>query len=273
LRHAYIQANRWIVGQTWSTFSDPEVEPIDIDFEGENALSRFRQGQVRYTRPLVRRLDLSLAVENPSPDLTSAQGVNMTPDLVARVRWEPEDARAGLVGQPAHIQGAVLVRTLRGEIVGQPDATLTTGGFGGTFSGVLVPRWNADDRVKFAVYGGWGIGRYITDLSAVGGQDAVYDPLANDLRALPISSLYVGYEHRWRPTFLSSFTYGVVRVFNLDAQTDDSLRRTERATVNLTWTPFPRADLIVEFLAGERVNKDGHTGSSRQLQAGWRLRF
>ena len=273
LRHAYIQASRWLFGQTWSTFSDPEVEPTDIDFEGENALSRFRQAQVRYTRPLVHRLDLSLAVENPSPDLTSAEGVNLTPDVVARVRWEPEDARRHLLGQPAHVQGAILVRTLRGELVGQADTTLTTGGFGGTLSGVLVPRWDADDRVKFAVYGGWGIGRYITDLSAVGGQDAVYDPIANDLRALPVSSVYVGYERRWRGKFLSAFTYGLVNVHNLDVQTSDSLHRTQRATANITWNPFPQADLVFEFLAGERVNKDGTSGASSQLQGGWRLRF
>src|SRR5262245_36369837 len=50
LRHAFIQTDRLIVGQTWSTFSDPEAEPIGIDFEGLNAISLFRQPQLRYTR-------------------------------------------------------------------------------------------------------------------------------------------------------------------------------------------------------------------------------
>ena len=34
LRHAYGQWRRRILGQTWSTFSDPEAEPDGIDFEG-----------------------------------------------------------------------------------------------------------------------------------------------------------------------------------------------------------------------------------------------
>jgi hypothetical protein len=45
----------------------------------------------------------------------------------------------------------------------------------GNVSGVLVPRWDEDDRIKFAVNAGLGIGRYIADLSSLGGQDAVYD--------------------------------------------------------------------------------------------------
>jgi hypothetical protein len=32
-----------------------------------------------------------------------------------------------------------------------PEQTLTTGGFGVNVSGVLVPRWDLDDREKFAV--------------------------------------------------------------------------------------------------------------------------
>ena len=40
---------RFVVGQTWSTFSDPEADPIGIDFEGLNAISLFRQPQFRWT--------------------------------------------------------------------------------------------------------------------------------------------------------------------------------------------------------------------------------
>ena len=47
----------------------------------------------------------------------------------------------------------------------------------------------------------------------------------------------------------SGFTYGVVHLDN------------------------PRADLIVEFLVGSRLNKDGETGQSSQLQAGGIVKF
>jgi hypothetical protein len=69
---------------------------------------------------------------------------------------------------------------------------LVTGGIGGNISGVLVPRWDADERIKFAVIAGSGIGRYIDDLSSLGGQDAVYAPVQVSLRALPVSIRVAG---------------------------------------------------------------------------------
>jgi DcaP outer membrane protein len=275
LRHAFIQAKRWTIGQTWSTFSDPEAEPIGIDFEGLNAISLFRQPQIRFTQPFRGNLSAAFAIENPAPDLTDAQGVNATPDFVARLRWEPPKGVPGphLLGRTAHVQAAILVRTLRGELTDQPDTTLSTGGFGANISGVLVPRWDTDDRFKFAVNSGWGIGRYITDLGTLGGQDAVYDPVDNSLRSLPAYSAYLGYERAWKPTFTSAFTYGLVRVSNLDIQPADALRETQRATLNLTWAPIQQFEVVVEFLTGRRVNKDGDKGASSQIQGGWTFRF
>jgi DcaP outer membrane protein len=275
LRHAFIQAKRWLIGQTWSTFSDPEADPIGIDFEGLNAISRLRQTQIRFTQPLGTNVNVSVAIENPAPALTGATGVTLVPDFVTRLRWErPEDAPGPhLLGHSAHVQAAVIVRSLRGELTNDPTQTLSTGGFGGNVSGVLVPNWAAGDRVKFAANAGKGIGRYITDLGALGGQDAFYDPATATLTALPVFSSYIGYEHLWNPKITSTFTYGLVTVDNLDAQPGDSLRRTDRASVNVMWVPISQLELVLEFLAGRRENKDGSSANSSQIQAGWTYRF
>jgi len=272
LRHAFIQGPRLVVGQTWSTFSDPEAEPLGIDFEGLNAISLFRQPQIRYTHPLRKRLHLVLALENPAPSLTGAKGVNFTPDAVVRLRWKPPSREVG-VFNAEHVQAAFLFRQLRGELSDQPDHTLATGGFGSNVSGVLVPVWDSDDRLKFAVNAGWGIGRYITDLDTLGGQDAIYDPLSGTLRAPRVLSGYFGYERLWRRRFTSAFTYGIVDVTPMDFQPADTLKRTQRTTINLTWTIVPEADIVLEYLAGTRVNKDNKRGTSSQLQAGWTYRF
>ena len=275
LRHAFMQTDRWVIGQTWSTFSDPEAEPIGLDFEGLNAISLFRQPQIRYTHPLNEKLKLALALENPAPDLTGASPVNLTPDLIARLRWEPQSAISGplRLSSTQHVQAAIIGRQLRGEVTDQPQLTLSTGGFGVNVSGELVPRWDRDDRLKFATNNGWGIGKYITDLGTLGGQDAVFDSSTGSLRALAVSSAYFGYERKWRPTFVSAFTYGIVNVSNLDIQPSDALRRTQRTSVNVTWSPVPQADIAVEFLFGTRVNKNGQQGSSSQIQTGWIYRF
>jgi DcaP outer membrane protein len=273
LRHAFMQANRWLFGQTWSTFSDPEAQPTDIDFEGLNAISLFRQAQIRYTRPVRDTLSLSLAVENPSPDLTGAAGVNLTPDFVARLRWDPPKPVTGITTNVAHVQTAALVRTLRGAPAGATDSTLSTSGFGVNVSGVLIPKWDRAGRIKFSTNNGWGIGRYIKDLEALGGQDAVYDPTLGQLRALGVSSAYIGFERQWRSWLQSAFTYGVVKVANLDIQPDNALRRTQRASFSVSFMPIRNSELITEFLLGERVNKDGARGDASQFQAGWKWTY
>jgi hypothetical protein len=128
-------------------------------------------------------------------------------------------------------------------VSGQSGVALITGGIGGNIIGVLVPRWDADDRIKFAVNAGSGIGRYIDDLSSLGGQDAVYDPVQVSLRALQVSSGYVGYEHAWSRVFTTAVTYGVVNVSNLDIQLDDAFHRTQRTSINLMWNPVPFTDI------------------------------
>ncbi len=89
LRHAYGQWKGFVLGQTWSTFADPDAEPDGIDFEGLNAIALFRQAQVRYSRQVNERLDIAAALENPAPDITNAKGVSQVPDLVFRARWRP----------------------------------------------------------------------------------------------------------------------------------------------------------------------------------------
>jgi len=142
-----------------------------------------------------------------------------------------------------------------------------------TAAASTVGRWDAHDRVKFAINAGSGIGRYIADLSSAGGQDAVYDPVQVSLRALPVSSGYFGYEHAWSRVFTSVVTYGVVHVGNIDVQPANALHRTQRPSVNLVWNPVPFVDIVVEVLAGTRVNKDGERGSASQIQSGWTLKF
>jgi len=273
LRHAFLQTNRFVVGQTWSTFSDPEADTIGIDFEGLNAISRFRQPLFRFTpNGTSARYQWAFAVENPAPDLTGAQGLNFTPDFIARLKFQPGQRR-GLAVFTDHIQASLLVRQLRGKAPGQSNEALATGGIGGNISGVVVPRWDGDDRIKFAVNAGSGIGRYIAHLRSLGGRDAVYDPVQVSLRALPVASGYFGYEHAWSRVFTTAVTYGVVNVSNLDIQPGDEFHRTQRTSVNLMWNPVPFMDIVVEVLAGTRVNKNGQRASSGQIQSGWTLKF
>ncbi len=266
LRHAYGQWRRAIFGQTWSTFADPEADPDGIDFEGLNAIVLFRQAQVRWSLAPAERVRVAFALEDPRPDLTGADGVNQAPDVIARVRWEPK------VG--GHMQAAGLVRQIRGAPPDRPNDIVWEYGWGATISGRLPsPIWRQRDNVMFQYNQGAGIGRYITDLSAEGGQDGVYDAVENEIRVLPAYSGYFGYEHWWSDKLHSAISFGVVGVDNLDIQSVDALHLTRRYAANLIWSPIPRLDLVGEFLWGLRVNRDGRRGRAEQLQTGATFRF
>ncbi len=276
LRHAYGQWRQFLAGQTWSTFSDPEAEPDGLDFEGLNAISLSRQAQVRWQRSLGETRTLAFALEDPRPSLTGATGVSQAPDIIFRLRWEPKAApwHFNILGPGSHIQTAVLLRSVRGEPNGQPNRTLAANGYGLNTSGVVPARWWADsDNVSFAYNFGKGIGRYITDLDSLGGQDAVYNPESDRLEVLPAASAYMGYQHWWTATVRSTATMGFVWVDNLDIQPQDAMKRTERYTLNLVWSPIPQLDLVAELLWGSRFNKDGKHGDAKQLQIGGTFRF
>jgi uncharacterized coiled-coil protein SlyX len=274
LRHAFGQWQKLLIGQTWSTFADPEAEPDGIDFEGLNAISLFRQPQIRWTTPFGKHGSVSLAVEAPRPDVTGAAGLNQVPDFVARVRWEPERLRGVLLQGIGHMQVGLLARQVRAEPQAFPNTTVSTGGYGVNVSGRISPNlWKEEDDLTWAWYLGKGIGSYITDLRTLGGQDGVYNRETNTIEALPVAAGYVGYQHWWNKSLRSTATFGWVYVDNLDIQPDSALRYTLRYSINLSWSPIPRLDLVGEFLSGQRYNKDGKKGSASQLQLGTRFRF
>ena len=276
LRHAFGQWKGFLIGQTWSAFSDPEAEPDGLDFEGLNAISLFRQPGIRWTKALAARGEFAVAIENPSPDITGASGVNQVPDLIARFRFQVRNdpPRHGqLLHGDGHVQAAVLVRQVRGEPEDKVHDILSTTATGIHISGRLQAPWQRRDYVKFATAAGKGIGRYITDLGTLGGQDAVYDSVNDRLIALPVYSTYIGYEHWWTDKLRSTGTFGAVFVDNLDIQAADALYQTTRTSFNLSYSPVQRVDLIAEVLAGRRVNKDRQDGRAGQLQLGWIFRF
>jgi hypothetical protein len=277
LRHAFAQFRGLIVGQTWSTFSDPAADHQDLDFEGINGENVIRQTQIRYTWQVRKNLSLAAALETPEVSLTGGQGVNLVPDLVGRTIWSFRET--------GHLQFAVVLRQIRGEP--DPPATGVRSAFawGASLSGVVPFHYfKLNDRFIFQLNIGEGNARYINDLNSLGGQgqgqDAVFDPTTGDLKALPAVGWYFDYEHQWKEwerartmKLRSSLIWSFVAVNNLDFQLGDAYRRTNRYSGNLVFSPTPRIDCGVEYIYGTRVNLDGLTGRANQVQIVGIFRF
>jgi DcaP outer membrane protein len=266
LRHAYGQWRRLLFGQTWSTFSDPEAVPDGIDFEGLNAIIHFRQPQVRWTWAPAARVRVAFALENPDAEITDATAANQRPDFVGRFRWE---AKGG-----GHIQTAALFRRLRGFPSNAPADLVGANAWGVNVTGRLPSSPSSErDAVLFQFNRGDGIGHYVTDLNAAGGQDGVFDATSNTVRVLPAFSGYVSYEHWWSARLHSAFTGAFVNVANLEIQPGTAFHVTRRYSGNLIWSPIKRLELVGEFLYGTRINQNQNRLSAAQMQFGSTFRF
>jgi hypothetical protein len=246
LRHAYAQYRGFIVGQTWSTFSDPWVELEDLDFEGVSSENVIRQPQVRYWWTEGRHR-IAVAIETPFVSLTGGTGVNLFPDLIAR----------DFIQFPGggHMQIAAVARQIRGEST--PGETHSTWGLGASVTGVVkVPVKGLTDRFMFQINGGSGIARYINDLNSL------------------------GYEHRWKEwerfenmNLRSTVLWSLVNVDNFDFQLDDAYKRTNRLAINLVFSPSGRVDVGFEYIYGTRENKNGQSEHANQVQLVGLFRF
>ncbi len=255
LRHFYGQVANITVGQTWSTFYDPDVNPDTLDFEGPGVLPVLRQPEVRYTLPIKKNeMFTAFAVEQPKSDLgnlpTGADGHNTMPDFVANWRWE---------GKPGHVQvGGVLRGLSYDNSTGPTDTAL---GWGLNLSGGLKT-FGADSLMASFLYGE-GIGRYIQDLPS--GSAGVVDAYG-DLHLLPAWGAMVGYRHQWSEQWRSTVSYSYVKLDSRPEQGDFAYDQTHFAQGNLIWAPTKSFYVGLEYLYGHKEARNGHSGDDHRVQ-------
>jgi len=262
LRQAYVTGIGWLTGisvlagQANSTFMYNLAWPEIFDLEGPNSLSFVRQGLLRFSWEVdaAKHWIASFGVEQPDTDVTNGDGKKDWPDAVARIDVNHDWG---------HLSAAVLGRRLK--------ATSTTGtgtdkaaAWGLLFSGKL-PVLDTPDNIVFQIQGGDGIGRYIEDLSFAGGQDAVYDTTKEKLRPLKEVGGFGAYQHWWTDKLRSTVTGGYLRVDNLNIQSSDSLKASIYTNGNLIYSPVKPLDIGIEYIWGQRKNKNGQTGRANRL--------
>jgi hypothetical protein len=265
LRHAFIQYDKYLIGQTWSNFMDVNALTDSVDFIGPTEGSVFvRQPQFRYSQGA-----WAVSVENPETTLSTAAttttGVTSTvsgdgrlPDLTARYTHS--------MGQQGHLSAALLLRELRNDNNGTNSDHST--GAGVSVSG----RYNLDaaNNLRGAVTYGQGIGRYV-GVNLV--NDAALD--ANgQLHNIDVTAGFLAYQHQWRPDLRSSVG---LSYFNADIPTEivgTGLTKTSQsALVNVIYTIAPALEVGAELLHGQRELSSGLDGSVDRLQLSAKYRF
>ena len=152
VRHLYGQVYNVVVGQTWSTFADPDAFADTLDNQGPNASVKTRQPLIRYIQPLNENWHLNFGIEQPDSQVavgtSGGSAKNRAPDFGVNVRWE----KAGL----GHLQLSGMARLL--GIAGGSNGSQEVFGGGLHLSGAF--RVFGRDTVVGQMMYGTGIGHY-----------------------------------------------------------------------------------------------------------------
>ena len=295
LRYAYADFGPFRLGQAPSAFMDYDVFPNVLDYQGPNGMVLMRQVIAQVTVPVTDRLHVAVAAEQPYSDISWFQdgefvvnpgsgvitapgeprNIQDMPDFTGNVRYDSDFG---------HVQVSGIVR----KLTFQPSvgSDMNQLGYGVNLTGDIHP-WaclmesnpvrkdnpTALERSRFL--GGYavgrGINRYLQDPNGLG-LDAIFDP-AGGFRALYSVGWFAAYEHWWTEKWASNFCYGGIFTVLPNAVPDNTYRGGKYGAVNLIWLPIPKLGLGLEYLYGEREDKDGQKGFAHRLQMAVQYNF
>lgn len=249
LRHVYGSLRRFLVGQTWSVFSDVGSLPNTVDLDGPNGSAVERTVQIRYSHRLKSGMHYSVSIESPDPDFANPDSVQIEPSsqsftgIAARFR---KKIKAG------HFQVAGILRSINTKDTSGQVSYLR--GFGGLASGTFA----IDERseIRYQGFNGQAIAKYITGISRKG-LDVIYKPEAGKFESLGEMGGFVSFGFKWQPQLYSFFTGGAIKIFNKSYQPDDAMSYSYYFSGNMFWDTVAGTRTGVEYAYGRRVNKDG----------------
>jgi hypothetical protein len=258
LRHLYGQWRNFLIGQTFTGFSNPDAFPDTVDYENVNAVVNLRQPQVRLIVPVTSHQHLTLSFEQPTSQIdTSAAG--FAPGAFATTPWPDFTVNYRYEGKAGHLQMSLLARDIAYDA---PTGGQSVFGWGASLSGVLHLS-RRENWLDFQLAYGEGMARYIKD-AAGQNLDAALDEYGR-LEAIPVFAPMIGFTHEWSERWRTTATYGYVRVDAPATLGGSALRNTQYASLNVMWhAPF-RAWLGLEYLWGEKETQDGAKGTANRL--------
>jgi hypothetical protein len=260
LRHAYINAGNFIVGQTWTTLSFLEAIPIMIDFAAGDALFGGRATQVRYQQQVSDRWKVSVAAEELQ--FIGIQNANDLPGrpttqfplfaVRADYRYEGGIVSFGSSIGQLHWDGAA----------DGPSASAVQLAF------LIGGRQNLGDRA-FATYhmsytdgGGENIMAFANTEA-----NAVLDANGN-LTTIASFAAVFGFGYNWTDTLVSQASYAYGILDTPPSRAPLALQQGGVGHLNIVWTPGNNGYFSTgaEIMYGKTEVQNGATGDATRFQ-------
>lgn len=251
IRHAYLTWDKWLFGQTWSTFFNVSALPETLDFVGAAGTVFERQQQIRYTSG-----GLMLAMENPSTTLYGGSGTNpyddnAMPDLVARYNVSGDWGNVSLSAMGREIAYQ--------DTIGGVDQDESEYGYAVSLAG----KWMlGKDDVRFQANYGNAMGRYTT-LNAFRAGQIEAD---GSIDLIDQWSAVLALRHHWNEQWRSNIALSVSEADNPETVADSTNKTIQSAHANLIWQVAKPLSLGGELIYGERETEAGDDGDLKRVQ-------
>ena len=258
IRHAYGEIGHFLVGQTWSLFSNVSSLPAMVDSNGPTGSVTLRTAQVRYFRSNRKGTNWAIAMEYSRPDLntteldtTGLSVVQVIPDFTARIE------RQGIFGA---VQLSSVITTL--SIKDANNEISNTFGWGGQLSGTID--FTKQHQLLYQITYGRSIAHFITTFSGTG-RDFIYNPETGKFDGLYSFGGFLSYGFDWTKHLKTNISAGYAELSNKAYQPGDTYRNSMSMSFDTFWSIVDGLKLGVEYVYGQRWNKDGSTGKASRI--------
>lgn len=250
IRHAYLTFDKWLLGQTWSTFIAPEYYPETVDAATYVGGALQRSPLVRYSDNITANTSFALAVEDPKYTTSSDPDNEMRlPAFVGRINHK-------------FANGSMLSgRSFVAEKKTSQDEQWAWGvGIGGKYQ--LTPKTflKADyNHIK-------GDGRFLLWSNS----SYVIDDQKH-IQSNEFDSISAGITHQFNTQFRSTLGYGYMKAKDNNAfariNQDNTAQNKElwQSWINGMYKPYNPVTLGMEYVYGERETFDGRTGTDNRI--------
>ena len=256
LRHAYVKAGEFMMGQNWTTLSTLAILPFFIDFAAGDALFGGRSAQFRWTRQVNDGWKVALGLEElvfkgiDNPSALPGEARQRLPLVAVRADYAWETGTLILGSSAAELRWA-------GGTAGPSAKALQ-------LAGLIAAQQRLPSRTTLMAHVSGGVGSGENVIAFAGSRaNAVLLP-DGTLDTMPVLAFIGGVSQQWNDEWSSdaSVAYGW-----LDAppsRDPDALMNGGILHVNLVWRPIPELATGVEFIRGaQRVTSEAFGRASR----------
>ena len=258
IRHAYGEIGHFLVGQTWSLFSNVSSLPAMVDGNGPTGSVTLRTAQARYSKSNRKGTNWAVAMEYSRPDLntsdldtTGLSVVQVIPDFTARIE------RQGIFGA---VQLSTVITTL--SIKDPNNKVSNSFGWGGQVSGTID--FTKQHQLLYQITYGRSIAHFITTFNGTG-RDFIYNPETGKFDGLNSFGGFVSYGFDWTKNLKTNLSAGYAELSNKEYQLGDTYKNSMSISFDTFWSIVDGLKLGIEYVHGQRWNKDGSTGKASRI--------